>query len=226
VPVLATPMQTGAKWNELRQLLAARVPAARLGWARTPATPRRSTGLRSLDHALGGGLLTGEITELVGSSSGSAQVIHALLTQTAADGRFIALVDGIDSLDADAVRQEVLQHLLWVRCTDADEALKATDLLLRDRNFPLVVLDLKMNPVAQLRRIPNTTWYRLSRLLEASGATVLAVTPTPTISGVAVRVQVSARLDLSTWTGGDVRRELHFEPLRTISDEESMARVA
>jgi multidrug efflux pump subunit AcrA (membrane-fusion protein) len=70
------------------------------------------------------------------------------------------------SVNADAAEAADLSRLLWVRCRQASEALQAADILLRDRNFPLVVLDLKLNPSTQLRRIPGTVWHRFGRLLE------------------------------------------------------------
>ncbi len=192
-------MQTSGKIIELRQFLAERLPHVRFGLApAAPAADMLPTGVAPLDRTLGGGLTKGVFTELVGvgDGSGSAQVLHALLRRVALDGGFVALVDGADSLDVDAVEPEVLAHLLWVRCTKADEAMKAADLLLRDRNFPLVVIDLKLNPVAELRRIQGTMWYRFARLLEQNGSTVLVVTPYPLVSGVTARVQVDARLGL------------------------------
>ena len=51
---------------------------------------------------------------------------------------------------------------------NALDAVKAVDLLLRDGNFPLVVLDLVLNDSAELRKIPQTNWYRLQRLVEAA----------------------------------------------------------
>ena len=192
-------MQTSGKIIELRQFLRERLPKARLGFAPAPAAAEVwPTGVAGLDRILGGGLARGAFSELVGvgDGSGSAQVLHALLRQVAADGRFLALVDGADSFDVDAVEPEVLSHLLLVRCAKADEALKAADLLLRDRNFPLVVLDLKLNAAAEIRRIPGTTWFRFGRLVEQNGTTVLAITPYPLVSGVAARVQVEAKLGL------------------------------
>jgi hypothetical protein len=58
----------------------------------------------------------------------------------------------------------ILRQLLWMRCTKALEAVKAADLLLRDGNFPLVIVDLILNSPEELRKIPQTTWYRLQRL--------------------------------------------------------------
>ena len=74
------------------------------------------TGVASLDAELPGGWAMGELSELVGAGegSGSAQLLHALLQHTAAAGRFVALVDGADSFDADAAGAGTLARLLWV----------------------------------------------------------------------------------------------------------------
>lgn len=82
-----------------------------------------------------------------------------------------------------------------MRCRSTAEALQTTDLLLRDRNIALVVLDLKLNPAHELRRIQGTLWYRLGRLMEQHGGTVLVVTPQPLVSGAAARIVSRTRLD-------------------------------
>lgn len=181
--------------QQLRQLLAERLPRVRTGFAVRPAPATVSTGVRALDLALGGGLLLGETTELVGEGwgSGSAQVIHAVLRRAAADGRFVALVDGADSLDVDALEPAELARLLWVRCRTAAEALAATDVLLRDRNFPLVVLDLKLNSATEWRRISGSVWHRFNRLREQHRTTLLVVTPQPSVGGAVRRVRVWAQ---------------------------------
>jgi len=152
-----------------------------------------------------------------GHGSGSAQVIHALLRQTAADGQFLALVDGADSFDVSAVEPDVLAHLLWVRCTNAGDALKAADLLLRDSNFPLVAIDLKLNSAVQLRKISSSTWYRLGRILEQSRTAVLVITPQAFVSGVAWRVQVESSLGIEALAQSpeEIVRQLRFMLLRT-----------
>ncbi|HXG48428.1 MAG TPA: hypothetical protein VNO52_12440, partial [Methylomirabilota bacterium] len=104
-----------------------------------------------------------------------------------------ALVDGADSFEPAAADGDVLARLLWVRCARADEALKAADLLLRDPNLPLVVIDLKMNPVRQLRQISSSVWHRLARLLEPHETTVLVITPRPLVTGATCRVQCDHR---------------------------------
>lgn len=203
---------------DLRKLLAGRFPRLR-----TDAETRRhpnalSTGVPRLDDVLGGGLTPGEITEFVGlgPGSGSAQVIHAVLRHAVDAGRFIALVDGADSFDVDAVPGACLSRLLWVRCRQVSEALQAADLLLRDRNFPLLVLDLKLNPASQLRRIPGNVWHRFGRLLEQHRSTLLVITPHPLVSSVPCRVQVEGALDLGSLTEppGQLLARLRFTVLR------------
>ena len=191
-------MPSDTKLIELRQFLAERLPRARLGMAPERMVPAAlPTGIESIDQGLGGGLPQGAFTELVapGEGSGSAQFIHSLLRHTASAGRFLTLVDGADSLDIDALEPDALAHLLWVRCRSTAEALQTTDLLLRDRNIALVILDLKLNPAHELRRIPGTLWYRFSRLMEQQGATVLVVTPQPLVAGAAARIVSRTRLD-------------------------------
>jgi hypothetical protein len=171
------------------------------------------TGIESIDQGLGGGLPQGAFTELVapGEGSGSAQFIHSLLRHTASAGRFLTLVDGADSLDIDALEPEALAHLLWVRCRSTAEALQTTDLLLRDRNIALVVLDLKLNPAHELLRIPGTLWYRLSRLMEQHGGTVLVITPQPLVAGAAARIVSRTRLDHRDLERSPDTLDLRFE---------------
>jgi hypothetical protein len=211
-------MRTTTSVTELQELLRERIPNTRFGvMGRRRGNPV-PTGVGSLDAVLGGGLVSGDLTELVGTGhgSGSVQVLHALLRRLAADGRFLSLIDGGDSFDVDAEEPEVLARMLWVRCRDAQEALKATDFVLRDRNLPVVVLDLKLNPATQLRRISGSVWHRFSRLAEQNGTTLLVITPFALVGGAAARVEVAARLDPSAHGAGPVAvlEQLEFNLLR------------
>lgn len=217
-------MRTTANIVELRRLLAERHPQAH-GPKRPPAErPVVRTGLPALDELLHGGWPKGRLSELVGAGpgSGSVQILHALLQSMADTGQFLALVDGMDSFDVDAVEADVLTRLLWVRCTKADEALKATDILLRDRNFPCVVIDLKLNPASQLRKIQSSVWHRFKRLQEQNGTTLLVVTPTQLVGGAHCRVRVEGRLGLEAMTRSpaDVVAGLQFELLRAGDGED------
>src|SRR6185295_9332651 len=106
-----------------------------------------------------------------------------------------------------------LSHLLWIRCRNAEEAVQATDLVLRDGNLPLVLLDLALNPDAQLRKIPAPTWYRFQRIVEESTATFIALTPRAMISPAQVRVTMRSRFGLNAVEADQVKltMELDFE---------------
>src|SRR5207249_4150291 len=151
---------------DLQKLLAERFPHTPVSAARR----RLVTGLSFLDEAIGGGLPKGAITELISPevSAGSASLIHALLETAQRDCYFLALIDGRDSFDPQPLGNACLGHLLWMRCTKALEAIKAADLLLRDGNFPLLIVDLVLNPREESRKIPQTNWYRLQRLVEST----------------------------------------------------------
>lgn len=186
---------------KLKQLLQERHPHIPVGWREAPAPQEAvASGVPGLDLLLEGGFPRGEFTELVGhgDGSGTAQVIHALLRRVARDGQFMALVDGADSFDLHAEEQDTLAHLLWVRCHNVVEAFKAADLLLRDRNFPLVIIDLKLNPASQLRKVSASTWYRWSRLMDHNQTTVVVVTPFSIVSGANCRVELDSRLGIET----------------------------
>ena len=156
-------MAASAKIIDLRKLLAERFPHPPL----TSAT-HLVTGLPFFDELIGGGLPRGSITELISPriTAGSASIIHALIHGAYRDHYFLALIDGRDSFDPSGLDNDSLRCLLWVRCSKASEAIKTADLLLRDGNFPLVIVDLVLNSPDELRKIPQTNWYRLQRLVE------------------------------------------------------------
>ena len=187
---------------DLRNLLAERSPKPRTTWA-----GRLATGLPALDEAIGGGLPKGAITELTSPniSAGSAPLISPLLQTAHRERYFIALVDGRDSFDPQPLGNERLRHLLWVRCTKAFDAVKAADLLLRDGNFPLVILDLVLNAVDELRKIPQTSWYRLQRLAEPMPMAFLVLTRRSMISSA----QLKLVLD-HNWELQDLQRDECF----------------
>ncbi|MEO7724567.1 MAG: hypothetical protein ABIU29_07755 [Chthoniobacterales bacterium] len=164
---------------DLRKLLAERFPQEQL-----PPGDRLVTGLGIFDQEPVGGLTKGAITELssAATNAGSASIIAALLQRACRDRSFLALIDGRDSFDPSFVGESALRHLLWVRGRNASEALQAADLLLRDGNFPLVILDLVLNPVAELQKIPASNWYRLQRLVEPAPTAFLVLTPRSMIS--------------------------------------------
>ena len=89
----------------------------------------------------------------------------------------LALIDGRDSFDPASYGADSCSRLLWVRCRDGNESLRCCDLLLHDGNLPLLILDLLLNPLEELRRIPRSSWYRLRNLARKSGSSLLVFTP-------------------------------------------------
>jgi hypothetical protein len=191
---------------DLHKLLAERFPQEVL-----PPPDRLVTGLRCFDEALDGGLTKGAITELTSppASAGSASLIAALLQRACRERYFIALIDGRDSFDPQSIGGAALRHLLWVRCRKAAEAIQAADLLLRAGNFPLVILDLVLNPVAELRKIPSSNWYRLQRLVEPRPTVFLVVTPRSMISSAQWKLTLENRWTLRQldWEAVDLQAQ-------------------
>lgn len=183
---------------DLRNLLAERFPQPL-----PPPNLRLPTGLPAIDEVLGGGLPKSAITELSSPhvSAGTALLLYALLQNAHQAGYFLVLVDGRDSFDPQPLGNSRLRNLLWVRCTKALEALQAVDLLLRDGNFPLVVLDLVLNASAELRKIPQTSWYRLQRLVEAAPTAFLVLTRESIINSAQLKLSLE-----NAWTLADLEQ--------------------
>jgi hypothetical protein len=191
---------------DLRNLLAARFPQ------RTPpAAAVLPTGLGALDQLIGGGLPKSALSELISpnTSAGSASLIHALLENARQANDFIALIDGRDSFDPQSAGNGCLPHLLWVRCHKAFEAIKAADLILRGGNFPLVIVDLVLNAPDELRKIPQTSWYRLQRLVEAAPTACLVLSRHSMVSSARLKIVLEHR-----WTLADLEDENAIAHLR------------
>jgi hypothetical protein len=191
---------------QLRKLLAERFPGIRTHAAewRPHRGNFRPTGLAQLDAVLEGGLAKGALTEIVAEEpgAGSTFLLCAILRQAAAEGQLSAFVDGNDSLDVTQFESEVLSRLLWVRCRGAAEAVKAADLILRDGNLPLVLVDLAGNPAAQFRDIPATTWYRLQRIIEQTSTICVTLTPSVMIAPAQARIFLRSRFGLDAMERG------------------------
>jgi len=197
---------------DLRKLLTERFPHAPAA-----AATQLVTGLAFLDEAIGGGLPKGAITELISPevSAGSASLIHALLETAQRDCYFLALIDGRDSFDPQPLGNACLGHLLWMRCTKALEAIKAADLLLRDGNFPLVIVDLVLNPREELRKIPQTNWYRLQRLVESASTACLIMTRQGMVSSAQLKIVLENVWSLESFEQEDAISRLRIRVQRS-----------
>src|SRR5437016_5768492 len=199
-------MATPAVIIDLRKALSERFPQRP-----APAASVLTTGLSLLDQTSGGGLPINAITELITPkrSSGSASLIHALLQSAQRDRHFVALIDGSDSFDPGSSDNSALRHLLWIRCRKAFDAVKAADLLLRDGNFPLVIVDLVLNTAEELRKIPQTSWYRLQRLVEAVPTACLVINRQSLVSSAQLKIVLE-----NFWTLADLEKENALSDLR------------
>src|SRR5947207_5326947 len=213
---------------DLRKLLAARFPH--------PSSSPISvlpTGNQLLDQITGGGLPKSAITELITPkhSAGSASLIHALLQSAERARHFMALIDGSDSFDPGSSYNSALPHLLWVRCRKAFDAIKAADFLLRDGNFPLVILDLVLNPADELRKIPQTSWYRLQRLAEAVPTACLIINREGIVGSAQLKIVLENSWTLQTLEKENAISHLRFRIQRShrkseLSDQRSEVRLA
>jgi hypothetical protein len=212
-------MAASSKVIDLRRLLAERFPQTF-----APGTDRLRTGLPAIDTAIGG-LPKNAITELSSPnpSAGSAFLIHALLHRAHRDGFFVALIDGTDSFSPHATGPAALRNLLWVRCRQASQAVPAADLLLRDGNFPLVILDLVLNASGELRKIPQTNWYRLQRLVEAAPTAFLVLTRRSFISSAQLKLSLENAWRLADLEELDLTARLKIQVERGHGGREIMA---
>jgi hypothetical protein len=209
-------MPAAANVVQLKELLALKVPGARLGMPDSEPKTRWPTGIKKIDALLRGGLAKGAMTELVAppTGSGGAMIIQALLQQSCATKQWMALIDGQDSFDPGPVGNRTLSRLLWVRCETAAQAIQSTDLILRDHNLPLIVLDIAFNPSQQLRKISASTWHRFRRLIEDQFTALALITPSAMASSVQDRLFFEANFSIDAL---DQTREELLETIEVVS---------
>jgi len=156
--------------------LAARV-ASPFQYRDRPIVETAPTGVPPID-LLTGGLPRGSLTEIYGPPcSGRTSLLVSALAMRTAASEVCALVDARDAFDphsaeAAGVR---LQQLLWVRCRNVDQALRATDLLVQGGGFGMIALDLGDTPVHVVRYVPLQVWFRFRRAVEHTPTIFLVV---------------------------------------------------
>ena len=109
---------------------------------------------------------------------------------------FVGLIDAANSFEPSDWMDEHLRRILWVMCGSAGPAIRAADILLRDGNLPVVVLDLQMLPMPQLRRIPASTWHRFQRIIESTAVVLTVLTPQPVVEAATTRMAIRTDLTL------------------------------
>ena len=187
---------------QLRRMLAEKFPRLRTPAAAASASANQwLTGVPQIDDATEGGLRKGALTEVIatGQSSGGALLLHRLIRNAACANQIITLVDARDSLDVAQIDQPALSRLLWIRSRSPEEAMKALDLVLRDQNLPLVLVDLAASDEKQLRKIPATTWYRVQRLVEITSTVCLVFTPHHLVTPAQTQIRLHASFSLDAF---------------------------
>jgi hypothetical protein len=174
-----------------------------------------STGLVSLDNALGGGLRRGHLSEIVGApATGRTTLLCGLLAAATSRGEIVAVVDTHDRFDPIAAAHAGvdLPKVLWIRETgDAARAVKAMNLVLQAGGFGVVVLDVADIGRAAARQFPFTTWMRLARVIEGSQTVALLLAAEHlgrSPGGVTIALDAVDRSTRGRWTGAADRARL------------------
>lgn len=169
-----------------------------------------------------GAFPAGAISELIPAAEGGGLMlwIAGLLGDPQEAGGLpeFVLVDGGDHFDPASHTAPACSRLLWVRCAKIQEALKATDLLVRDGNIPFIMLDLCGLPVAALKSVPASSWWRLKLGCEAVACRLVVLAPFPLVPCASLRLTLSSRLSLEDF---DKPRS---EPLREITAAPALLR--
>jgi hypothetical protein len=153
--------------SKVESALAGRVPAP-FTYRDRKLIETVSAGIPEID-SLVGGLPRGGLTEICGPPcSGRTSLLVSALASRTAHAEVCALVDGRDAFDPHSAEAAgvALKQLLWVRCRNIDQALRATDLLLQGRGFGLIAVDLSDIPPETVRYVPLNAWFRFRRAVE------------------------------------------------------------
>jgi hypothetical protein len=169
----------------LRRLIEGRFPAA-------PARERRvvPTGVPGLDACLGGGLPAGALTELVADvpSAGCQSALGSLLHATRGARQRVALVDAAGCFDPNGLDDDTLAHLVWIRCGSLADTWRSADLVARDPNYAVVLIDVRGLSLRELQRTRDAVWVRLQRAAEQAGTACIIQSDALVVPNAACRV--------------------------------------
>jgi hypothetical protein len=175
------------------------------------------TGIAQIDDAVHG-IPLHSLTEICGSnlaSSGKTSVLLSLLAQATRE-HFCALVDAHDCFDPASGYAVgiVLSRLLWIRCGKSrgglpplEQAFKVADILLQSGGFGLIAVDLSGIPERIVRRVPLSSWFRFSRVIERQPAALVFIGQEPHATSCAGLV---LRADTESIGGTSVEANAHL----------------
>jgi recombination protein RecA len=163
------------------------------------------TGIAAIDGAVKG-IPLHALSEICGSglgSSGKTSVLISLLAQ-ASRQHFCALVDAGDSFDPASGEAAGIYfpRFLWVRCGKSrvklpplEQAFKVADILLQSGGFGLIAVDISAIPERVVRKVPLSSWFRFSRVIEKQAAALVFVEQEPhaaSCAGLVLRIAAGA----------------------------------
>lgn len=139
---------------------------------------------------------SGTINEIVckDSSQGMSLLIASLLDEEREIP--IAFIDGQDSFDPESYGNDRCRNLLWIRCTETQQIINVTDLLLKDGNLPLILMDLHLLPQREFSRIPSILWQRFRITARESGSSLLVLSPKSTVTAAHSRYFIEGSFTL------------------------------
>ena len=174
-----------------------------LDWQSKPLPETVRTGIAEIDSVTGG-LPRGCLTEIYGpASSGRTGILISILAEATARQEVCALVDADDAFDpvSAAAAGVRLDRLIWVRAAkNAEQALKAADLLIQGGGFGVVAMDLGDTPPATARRISLTSWFRLRRAVEHT-PTVLVSLARQSNAKTCASLMLECARECAEWSG-------------------------
>jgi hypothetical protein len=159
------------------------------------------SGIPEIDF-LAGGLPRGSLTEICGPPcSGRTSILFSALASRTAQPEACALVDGRDAFDPHSAEAAGvnLKNLLWVRCRNVDQSLRATDLLLQGGGFGLIVLDLSDIPPETMRYVPLNAWFRFRKTVEDT-PTILLLLEQESNAKTCASLVLGLGMDSAHWT--------------------------
>ncbi|MDB6078532.1 MAG: hypothetical protein JWO82_2279 [Akkermansiaceae bacterium] len=162
----------------------------------------------------------GKISEVVpsGPSAGLILLFAGLMGDPveASPHPELVLVDGADSFDPESFTGAACSKMLWVRCSSAQEMLRAADLLVHDGNIPLILLDATGLDRRELASLPASAWWRLNQTVERTGGRLVVMAPFPLVPCASLRLSLSAGLSLLDFddSRGELVNRLHATPSR------------
>lgn len=169
----------------LRRLLDERYPTARFKEQR-----RILTGIPGLDVALQGGIPTGALSEFVSEadSAGNQLSLGSIVHSTRHARQRLALVDAANAFDLEGWDDDALAHVLWIRTQSLAETWRAADLVIRDPNYSLIVIDVRGFPERDLLKTKDSIWTRLQRGAEQAETAAVTFSTTAIVPNAAMRV--------------------------------------